>query len=288
MPGGLGQVHDVLIGVIGDAGQARDRRDVGAHARGDEDPWCAQPAATDLDLRRRHELGCALEQREPLGAFGALQSLGPMVADHGLLLGDDPRQIDGRLDRADPEARRRPRSMTRLNNRKPPGLNGLPRHPAVVARIRSVANLFALDTTSRRGRPAMAGWGTPRPRLCAALRPSHGRGPRVGKPLDSLDEAVHAMTWRCRMEPRPFLLDRRRFLQGAAFAGTAAALAACGPTGSGTSAPSASAAPPLSASPAPASPHRIRRPIARRPCSRRTSWNSSSEGRTSGTVAASR
>ncbi len=59
------------------------------------------------------------------------------------------------------------------------------------------------------------------------------------------------------MEPRPFLLDRRRFLQGAAFAGTAAALAACGPTGSGTSAPSASAAAPPSASPAPSvtSPH---------------------------------
>jgi hypothetical protein len=44
------------------------------------------------------------------------------------------------------------------------------------------------------------------------------------------------------------LLDRRRFLQGAAFAGTAAALAACGPTGSGTAAPGVSVGPP---SPAP-------------------------------------
>ena len=33
------------------------------------------------------------------------------------------------------------------------------------------------------------------------------------------------------MDPMPLLLDRRRFLKGAAFAGTAAALAACTPSG---------------------------------------------------------
>jgi hypothetical protein len=35
------------------------------------------------------------------------------------------------------------------------------------------------------------------------------------------------------MEPTPIFLDRRRFLKGAAFAGTAAALAACSPGGAG-------------------------------------------------------
>jgi len=33
------------------------------------------------------------------------------------------------------------------------------------------------------------------------------------------------------MDPTPLLLDRRRFLKGAAFAGTAASLAACTPGG---------------------------------------------------------
>jgi len=43
------------------------------------------------------------------------------------------------------------------------------------------------------------------------------------------------------MQPTPLLLERRRFLQGAAFAGTAAALAACSPSGGGsTLAPPAS------------------------------------------------
>lgn len=53
------------------------------------------------------------------------------------------------------------------------------------------------------------------------------------------------------MEPRLYPLNRRRFLQGAAFAGTAAALAACSPAGSGTSAPGASVSASAVASPAP-------------------------------------
>ncbi len=50
------------------------------------------------------------------------------------------------------------------------------------------------------------------------------------------------------MEPRPLLLDRRRFLKGAAFAGTAAALAACSPSGGG---PTFTFAPPPSSPPPP-------------------------------------
>jgi hypothetical protein len=49
------------------------------------------------------------------------------------------------------------------------------------------------------------------------------------------------------MEPTPLLLDRRRFLKGAAFTGTAAALAACTPSGGATLTP----APPASSSPSP-------------------------------------
>lgn len=50
------------------------------------------------------------------------------------------------------------------------------------------------------------------------------------------------------MDPWPMLLDRRRFLKGAAFAGTAAALAACTPSGGRPSVTSA----PASAPPSPA------------------------------------
>lgn len=58
------------------------------------------------------------------------------------------------------------------------------------------------------------------------------------------------LAWRCGMDYRPVLLDRRRFLKGAAFAGTAAALAACSPSGGGatfTFAPASAppASPPL-------------------------------------------
>ena len=50
------------------------------------------------------------------------------------------------------------------------------------------------------------------------------------------------------MEPRPMLLDRRRFLKGAAFAGTAAALAACSPGGGSST---FTFAPPPSSPPSP-------------------------------------
>jgi hypothetical protein len=56
------------------------------------------------------------------------------------------------------------------------------------------------------------------------------------------------------MDSRPLLLDRRSLLKGAAFAGTAAALAACSPSGGGatfTSAPAS--APPVSPPPSPSS-----------------------------------
>jgi hypothetical protein len=46
------------------------------------------------------------------------------------------------------------------------------------------------------------------------------------------------------MDPTPILLDRRRFLQGVAFAGTAAALAACSPSGAGRTFAPASPGPP--------------------------------------------
>ncbi len=55
------------------------------------------------------------------------------------------------------------------------------------------------------------------------------------------------------MQPRPLLLDRRRFLQGAAFAGTAATLAACSPSGGGSGSSLAPAASPsASSAPTPA------------------------------------
>lgn len=52
------------------------------------------------------------------------------------------------------------------------------------------------------------------------------------------------------MAPTLGILDRRRFLQGAAFAGTAATLAACGAGSSSSAAPAVSAEPPATPSPA--------------------------------------